>query len=100
MNRRDALFGLVFFALLVAPGDDAVALRRRRASRNSTSPTIRTRGRSSPYDAYSAPAARSSGSAYYPNCASARAAGAAPIRVGEPGYSRRLDRDGDGVACE
>jgi hypothetical protein len=39
-------------------------------------------------------------SAYYANCAAARAAGAAPIRVGEPGYSRKLDRDGDGVACE
>lgn len=40
------------------------------------------------------------GSAYYPNCAAARAAGAAPIRVGEPGYASHLDRDGDGVACE
>lgn len=39
-------------------------------------------------------------SVYYPNCAAVRAAGAAPIRAGDPGYSRRLDRDGDGVACE
>ncbi|MFM2324934.1 MAG: hypothetical protein RL244_1813 [Pseudomonadota bacterium] len=46
------------------------------------------------------PAARSGGAAYFPNCAAARAAGAAPIRAGEPGYARRLDRDGDGVACE
>ena len=37
---------------------------------------------------------------YYPNCSAARAAGAAPIRIGEPGYARKLDRDGDGVACE
>jgi hypothetical protein len=37
---------------------------------------------------------------YYPNCAAARAAGAAPLHRGEPGYSRKLDRDGDGVACE
>lgn len=37
---------------------------------------------------------------YYPNCAAVRAAGAAPVRAGEPGYSRRLDRDGDGIACE
>jgi hypothetical protein len=36
----------------------------------------------------------------YANCAAVRAAGAAPIRVGQPGYSRRLDRDGDGVGCE
>ncbi|MFZ2511391.1 MAG: DUF1524 domain-containing protein, partial [Gordonia sp. (in: high G+C Gram-positive bacteria)] len=39
-------------------------------------------------------------SAYYPNCAAARAAGAAPIYRGQPGYSTKLDRDGDGVACE
>lgn len=37
---------------------------------------------------------------YYPNCAAARAAGAAPVRVGQPGYGRHLDRDGDGVSCE
>jgi hypothetical protein len=40
------------------------------------------------------------GSVYYQNCDAVRAAGAAPIRVGDPGYSRRLDRDGDGVGCE
>jgi hypothetical protein len=38
--------------------------------------------------------------AYYPNCGSARAAGAAPIDRGEPGYRVELDRDEDGVACE
>ncbi|WP_248616707.1 GmrSD restriction endonuclease domain-containing protein [Paraoerskovia marina] len=37
---------------------------------------------------------------YYENCSAVRAAGADPIRVGEPGYSRKLDRDGDGVGCE
>lgn len=42
----------------------------------------------------------SDGSAHYANCTAVRAAGAAPIRRGEPGYSRKLDRDGDGVACE
>jgi hypothetical protein len=46
-----------------------------------------------------APAASPSG-VVYANCAAARAAGAAPIHVGQPGYSRALDRDGDGVACE
>lgn len=39
-------------------------------------------------------------SAYYPNCAAAKAAGVTPIYRGQPGYSRKLDRDGDGVACE
>lgn len=40
------------------------------------------------------------GSAYYRNCDAARDAGAAPVRRGDPGYGRHLDRDGDGVACE
>ncbi|PZU52624.1 MAG: YHYH domain-containing protein [Thauera sp.] len=34
------------------------------------------------------------------NCAEARAAGAAPVRAGEPGYGPHLDRDGDGIGCE
>lgn len=37
---------------------------------------------------------------YYANCAAARAAGAAPLYRGDPGYRSGLDRDGDGVACE
>lgn len=39
-------------------------------------------------------------SAYYANCDAARAAGAAPLHVGDPGYRTGLDRDHDGVACE
>ena len=39
-------------------------------------------------------------SAYYKNCDAARAAGAAPISAGEPGYRGELDRNKDGVACE
>jgi hypothetical protein len=42
----------------------------------------------------------SESSPYYENCAEARAAGAAPLHVGDPGYAPHLDRDGDGVACE
>ncbi|MCL6663519.1 thermonuclease family protein [Paenibacillus amylolyticus] len=37
---------------------------------------------------------------YYKNCDAVRAAGADPIYKGEPGYSRKLDRDGDGIGCE
>lgn len=37
---------------------------------------------------------------YYANCTEVEAAGAAPIYAGDSGYSRDLDRDGDGVACE
>ena len=38
--------------------------------------------------------------AYYANCTEAKAAGAAPIYRGQPGYRSALDRDDDGVACE
>lgn len=38
--------------------------------------------------------------AYYANCDEARAAGAAPMMVGEPGYRPGLDRDKDGIACD
>ena len=38
--------------------------------------------------------------AYYRNCAEAKAAGAAPLYQGDPGYRSALDRDHDGIACE
>ncbi|WP_103355102.1 thermonuclease family protein [Amycolatopsis sp. CA-128772] len=47
-----------------------------------------------------APAPEPDHSAYYANCSAAKAAGAAPLHRGEPGYRPALDRDGDGVACE
>jgi hypothetical protein len=34
------------------------------------------------------------------NCSEARAAGAAPVHRGEPGYGAHLDRDNDGIGCE
>jgi len=40
------------------------------------------------------------GSVYYKNCDAARAAGAAPVHAGDPGYAKHLDRDGDGIGCE
>ena len=48
----------------------------------------------------SSPSRSGSGEVYYPNCAAARAAGAAPVRRGQPGYGTHLDRDNDGVGCE
>lgn len=36
----------------------------------------------------------------YANCDAVRAAGKAPLHVGDPGYAKKLDRDGDGIACE
>lgn len=43
---------------------------------------------------------RSDGNREYANCAEARAAGAAPVKRGDPGYGRHLDRDNDGIGCE
>lgn len=40
------------------------------------------------------------GGAFYENCSAARAAGAAPLYRGDPGYRSKLDRDNDGIACE
>ncbi len=39
-------------------------------------------------------------SVFYPDCAAAVAAGAAPIHRGSPGYRTALDSNGNGVACE
>ncbi|MDV8066374.1 excalibur calcium-binding domain-containing protein [Rhodococcus sp. IEGM 1366] len=40
------------------------------------------------------------GANLYDSCADAVAAGAAPLREGDPGYRLSWDRDNDGVACE
>jgi Excalibur calcium-binding domain len=51
-------------------------------------------------ESVAAAAADTTPETYYANCDAAVAAGAAPIYAGEPGYRSKLDRDGDGVACE
>ncbi|MFJ8962963.1 excalibur calcium-binding domain-containing protein [Lentzea sp. NPDC102401] len=47
-----------------------------------------------------APAPQPPAAVYYANCAAAKAAGAAPLYRGQPGYRAGLDGDGDGKACE
>jgi hypothetical protein len=47
-----------------------------------------------------APAPAGGDDVYFANCAAARAAGAAPLYAGQPGYRPRMDGDNDGVACE
>ncbi|WP_240740889.1 excalibur calcium-binding domain-containing protein [Deinococcus sp. Arct2-2] len=51
-------------------------------------------------DAEASASGSASGPVYFASCAAARAAGAAPIRRGQPGYRPEMDGDGDGVACE
>ncbi|WP_236825853.1 MULTISPECIES: DUF1524 domain-containing protein [unclassified Blastococcus] len=53
-----------------------------------------------PPDAGPAPDAAAAPAPAYADCAAVRAAGAAPIHRGEPGFSERFDGDGDGVGCE
>lgn len=47
-----------------------------------------------------APQPQQQSNVYYKNCSAARAAGAAPVHKGDPGYGKHLDRDGDGIGCE
>ncbi len=53
-----------------------------------------------PAPAAPAPQPAAPATVYYENCTAARAAGAAPILEGQPGYRPALDRDKDGIACE
>ncbi|MEV5032386.1 excalibur calcium-binding domain-containing protein [Sphingobium sp. LMC3-1-1.1] len=75
-------------------GSESEAEARRRGSRRTGTRRHVSSGSNRSYRSYG------SGGEYYANCSHARAAGAAPIMADEAGYSRRLDRDGDGVACE
>jgi len=50
-----------------------------------------------------APAPAEAGEAsdvYYDGCNAVRAAGAAPLYRGQPGYREEMDGDDDGIACE
>lgn len=40
------------------------------------------------------------GGVTYASCADVEAAGKAPLHRDDPGYSAKLDRDGDGTACD
>lgn len=55
--------------------------------------------RGSSFPQRAAGTAASTGRAFR-NCAEARAAGAAPVYRGDPGYGSHLDRDNDGIGCE
>lgn len=73
------------------------------AAGNADSPASATRSPDSPAGAAGSadsPASAAPDAPVYASCAEARAAGAAPLRENDPGYSLKLDRDRDGVACE
>jgi hypothetical protein len=119
MRRAAMALPLAAFVLLMACGGDEPArpianlpttvLQTTTVTATTTAPvtapatTRATTAASAPATAPpTAPATttRAPAAVSYANCAAVRAAGAAPIRRGEPGYSTSLDRDGDGVACE
>ncbi|QEO24847.1 excalibur calcium-binding domain-containing protein [Xanthomonas translucens pv. undulosa] len=59
-----------------------------------------SRSSTGPPQSFSAPARASGNTRPFANCTEARAAGAAPVRRGDPGYAPKLDRDNDGIGCE
>lgn len=63
-------------------------------------PAPRTSEQAAPPPVEQAPEPQQPSNVYYKNCAAAKAAHAAPLHRGDPGYRPELDRDGDGVACE
>lgn len=77
-----------------APTQTRTATATPRAEPTRTTPPART---PAPPPAQTPPA---EAPVYYANCSAVRAAGADPIYAGQPGYSTKLDRDRDGVACE
>ena len=87
---------IAMIAALAFVGAETEVEARRSRGRRSSYRRRSSSGSGRSYRAYSG----SGGGGYYANCSQARAAGAAPIMAGDAGYSRRLDRDGDGIACE
>lgn len=77
----------------------APASTRAPATTAATAPAI-TAATAPATTAATPPATTRPPAVYYANCAAARAAGAAPVRRGDPGYGSHLDRDNDGVGCE
>lgn len=71
-----------------------------RASTSSAAPSRPVVAPSSLAPARAAPADRAPVGRAFANCAEARAAGAAPVYRGDPGYGPHLDRDNDGIGCE
>jgi hypothetical protein len=77
----------------------AAETKARRAAEKQLA-SLRSQGSAERNPTPKAPRKAAPRSVYYKNCDAVRAAGAAPIHAGEPGYGLHLDSDGDGVGCE
>jgi hypothetical protein len=62
--------------------------------------TTKNPGSGAAGEATKAAAPATSATVYFQNCNKARRAGAAPLHSGDPGYSTKLDKDGNGIACD
>ena len=66
----------------------------------ANTPVTTTPAINAPATATPAPPTPPPAAVVYKNCAAVRAAGAAPIHAGDPGWQTKFDADGDGVGCE
>lgn len=82
------------------PARSEIETREQAVATVEASRTSSTGGSSSSNSSSSGASPPGSSHVYYRNCDAARAAGAAPVCRGEPGYGRHLDRDNDGTGCE
>ena len=86
---------------IILPATGAAAGPNAQAAQRPLGPNARIALRTTGPSTALARADRSAGGhVHYPSCSAAGTVRATPIRRGEPGYGRHLDRDGDGVACE
>lgn len=90
---------LVSLLLAVGPAPAAAIQATDSFAEGAAKPKRITRRRSTARRA-SRRSSNGGGGVYYANCSAARAAGAAPVMRGDPGYARKLDRDNDGIGCE
>ncbi|RAP77797.1 phospholipase D-like domain-containing protein [Paenibacillus montanisoli] len=61
---------------------------------------LKVNGTADGTEASDAPVAAQPDGVIYRSCAEVKAAGKAPLRKSDPGYSTKLDGDKDGIACE
>jgi hypothetical protein len=78
----------------------AVAVSPPAAAKSTAGATTKAGGGATATKKTTKPATSRPATVYYQNCTAVKAAGAAPLYRGQPGYRAALDRDGDGVACE
>ncbi|WP_254259302.1 excalibur calcium-binding domain-containing protein [Leucobacter chinensis] len=76
------------------------AAEQREAEATARATAAEAVANSAPQQFASTPEPAATTPTYFQNCTAARAAGAAPVYRGDPGYGPHLDRDGDGIGCE